>query len=173
MTTKTGMTVTSSIGGQLRGYGAAIIWCGSCGCDGSTATKSFDLGTVGAGTYTASPVAVRGDCNVKANGEWGVHVSFNGQRLRNPVDGGEWIYAPTNFYLELVESAIDGNVACDCLNGGCIPKTTYNTPGVYASLAACQSGCAKNSNCTGECISTGELAALQQAANNLQTKFCG
>lgn len=62
--------------------------------------------------------------------------------------------------------------AHDCLNGGCIPKTTYNTPGIYANLAACQSGCAKNSNCTGECVSPEELAALQQAANNLQTKFC-
>ena len=60
----------------------------------------------------------------------------------------------------------------DCLNGGCVPKTTYNTPGVFATLAACQSGCAKNSDCVGECVSTGELAALQQAANNLQTKFC-
>jgi hypothetical protein len=60
----------------------------------------------------------------------------------------------------------------DCINGGCIPKATYNTLGKYASLAACQSGCAKDSNCTGECVSAAELAALQQAANNLQSKFC-
>ncbi len=60
----------------------------------------------------------------------------------------------------------------DCLNGGCIPKTTYNTPGVFPSLAACQSGCAKNSNCTGECVSADELAALQQAAGTVRSRLC-
>jgi hypothetical protein len=60
----------------------------------------------------------------------------------------------------------------DCLNGGCIPAETYTTPGIYANLAACESGCAKNSNCKGECVSAAELAALQQAANQLQSKIC-
>jgi hypothetical protein len=60
----------------------------------------------------------------------------------------------------------------DCVNGGCVPKTTYKTPGKYATLAACQSGCAKDSNCTGECVSIAEIAALQQAANNLQARLC-
>jgi hypothetical protein len=67
---------------------------------------------------------------------------------------------------------IASNQPYDCVNGGCVPKTTYNTPGVYATLAACQSGCAKNSNCTGECVSSDEIAALQQAANNLQARLC-
>jgi hypothetical protein len=67
---------------------------------------------------------------------------------------------------------IASNQPYDCVNGGCIPKTTYNTPGVFASLAACQSGCAKNSNCTGECVSTDEIAALQQAASALQARLC-
>jgi hypothetical protein len=61
---------------------------------------------------------------------------------------------------------------CDCVNGGCVPKTTYNTPGVFATLAACESGCAKNSNCTGECVDPAEIAAHRQALNNLQSKFC-
>jgi hypothetical protein len=64
------------------------------------------------------------------------------------------------------------NEPCDCVNGGCVPKTTYNTPGVFPNLAACQSGCAKNSNCTGECIDPSEIAAHQQALNNLQAKIC-
>jgi hypothetical protein len=62
---------------------------------------------------------------------------------------------------------------CDCLNGGCIPAALYGTPGKYANLAACQSACAKDSNCIGECVSPAEIAALQQAANNLQSKICG
>jgi hypothetical protein len=62
---------------------------------------------------------------------------------------------------------------CDCVNGGCITSTTYNTPGKYANLAACQSSCAKDSNCLGECVPLTEIAALQQAANSLQSRVCG
>jgi hypothetical protein len=62
--------------------------------------------------------------------------------------------------------------AHDCVNGQCLPRDVYKTPGVYADLATCQGGCAKNSNCKGECISLEELAALQQAANNLKSRLC-
>jgi len=31
--------------------------------------------------------------------------------------------------------------AYDCLNGTCTPKSTYNTPGTYASLSVCQASC--------------------------------
>lgn len=60
----------------------------------------------------------------------------------------------------------------DCINGGCVPKTSYNTPGLFASLAACQAGCAKNSTCMGECVSAEELAALQQAASTVRSRLC-
>jgi hypothetical protein len=69
-------------------------------------------------------------------------------------------------------TSVDPEQPYDCLNGGCVPKTTYNTPGIFSTLAACLSGCAKNSNCTGECVSAEEIAALQQAANKLQSKIC-
>jgi hypothetical protein len=61
---------------------------------------------------------------------------------------------------------------CDCVNGGCVPQATYNTPGKYANLAACESGCSKDSPCDGECVSAAEIAALQQAANALQARLC-
>jgi hypothetical protein len=84
-----------------------------------------------------------------------------------------WSFYPGTFSIRYEGcEGITPNQQHDCLNGGCIPKTTYNTPGVYASLAACQSGCAKNSDCTGECVSTAEIAALAQAASNLQAKNC-
>lgn len=67
----------------------------------------------------------------------------------------------------------DPSQPCDCINGGCVPKTTYNTPGVFPTLAACESGCAKNSNCAGECVSAAEIAALQQATSTLRSKLCG
>jgi hypothetical protein len=62
---------------------------------------------------------------------------------------------------------------CDCVNGGCVPQATYSTPGKYANLAACLSGCGKDSPCTEECVSAAELAALRQAANALQSRLCG
>jgi hypothetical protein len=82
-------------------------------------------------------------------------------------DAGGW-YSSPDFYLK---NCTDEE-PCDCVNGGCVPKTTYNTPGVFASLAACQSGCAQNSTCTGECVDPAEIAGLRQALNNLQSKFC-
>jgi hypothetical protein len=67
---------------------------------------------------------------------------------------------------------LDPGQKYDCVNGGCVPKSTYSTPGKYDSLAACQSACAKDSPCNGECISAAEIAALQQAANKAQANCC-
>jgi hypothetical protein len=64
------------------------------------------------------------------------------------------------------------NQKCDCVNGGCVPKTTYNTPGKYANLAACQSNCGKDSQCEGECVPSAEIAALKQAADKAQANCC-
>lgn len=61
----------------------------------------------------------------------------------------------------------------DCINAGCVGKSLYQTPGKYATLAACQSACAKDSNCTGECVDPAEIAQLNQAINQLKSKYCG
>jgi hypothetical protein len=86
-------------------------------------------------------------------------------------DGSGWAGAPS-YSLKNCRD-VDPQQPCDCLNGGCIPKTTYNTPGKYASLTACQSACAKDSNCDGECVSAAEISALQQAADRIKSKLCG
>jgi hypothetical protein len=81
----------------------------------------------------------------------------------------------------LVEVGLSNCVDCngirpeepyDCVNGACLPARTYSTPGRYPNIAACQAACIRDSNCTGQCISTAELATLQQGANELQAKFC-
>jgi hypothetical protein len=87
-----------------------------------------------------------------------------------------WTSPPPYLYLVgcgAPPPTLDPGVPCDCINGGCLPKTTYNTPGKYASLALCQAGCAKDSVCVGECVSPSDLAALQQAANLVKSKLCG
>jgi hypothetical protein len=91
---------------------------------------------------------------------------------------GGWQYQQTGWYtIELYLKGDCGATSpeqpCDCINGGCVPKTTYNTPGKYASLALCQAGCAKDSACVGECVSPDQLAALQQAADLVKSKLCG
>lgn len=39
------------------------------------------------------------------------------------------------------DGCLPSNNAYDCINGSCIPKTQYNTPGKYNSLADCQAVC--------------------------------
>jgi hypothetical protein len=61
---------------------------------------------------------------------------------------------------------------CDYVNGGCVAKTTYGTPGRYPNLAACQAANPKDSSCDGECVSAAEISALRQAANKAQANCC-
>ncbi len=98
-------------------------------------------------------------------GRSGLWVVLDGRIIGQPY----FLYGDAT--VDVVCKDLSGN-PCDCINGGCVPKTTYGTPGVFANLAACQSGCAKNSTCAGECVDPAEIAALKQALNTLQSKFC-
>ena len=102
-----------------------------------------------------------------------VPVPYFGDSTSNSTKSGSFVIVSCSKCSGCCTDAINPDQACDCVNGGCVPKATYNTPGAFATLAACQSGCAKNSNCAGECVDPAELAALQQAASNLQSKICG
>lgn len=85
-----------------------------------------------------------------------------------------WYGAP-EYYLKNctgTPSPVAANQPYDCINGECLPKSTYKSPGKYSNLAACQSGCGKDSNCTGECIPSDEIAALQSAVAKLKGKIC-
>ncbi len=86
------------------------------------------------------------------------------------IFGGRGWNSKPAYYLKGCN--VDPSQPCDCLNGNCVPKATYNTPGYYANLADCKSGCGKNSPCNGECVSASEVAALQQAAENLIARVC-
>lgn len=90
--------------------------------------------------------------------------------LGGNFSGTGWYESP-QYYLKNCTNLIP-NQPYDCINGGCVPKTTYMTPGKYENLAACQSGCAKDSPCTGECVSPEQIAALQQAASNVRSRLC-
>ena len=63
------------------------------------------------------------------------------------VDGGGKI--PTPAYPNKVFGSCSQCFAStyDCLNGLCIASNTYNTPGLYKSLADCQAVCANGGAC--------------------------
>lgn len=101
------------------------------------------------------------------------YSASNGYNVGNAseISGSATIVACSNCAGCCTDPLPDGK--CDCLNGGCVPQATYNTPGKYANLAACESGCGKDSPCNGECVSADEIAALQQAVATVQTRLCG
>ncbi len=58
----------------------------------------------------------------------------------------------------------------DCVNGACISKTRYNTPGLYKSLPECQTAC--GAGCSGKCISSDDWAQIQGLSNQLKSRNC-
>ena len=58
----------------------------------------------------------------------------------------------------------------DCINGACIPKTTYDTPGLYQSLEDCEVAC--GTGCSGKCISNSEWAQIEGLSNELKSTTC-
>ena len=85
-------------------------------------------------------------------------------------DANNWSFSTYAFSYSGCEP--DPNKPCDCINGGCVPATMYDTPGLFPKLADCQSGCAPDSDCEGECVSSAEILTLQQSIGNLQSKIC-
>jgi hypothetical protein len=77
------------------------------------------------------------------------------------LGGGDFVYRNGTTSISVVAEASPtagfqtygncdscGAVFYDCINGECIPKTTYNTPGHYETLAACQAECG---TCENQC----------------------
>lgn len=62
------------------------------------------------------------------------------------------------------------SVQYDCVNGGCIKKSVYNTPGLYESLDDCQLAC--GTGCSGKCISNADWAQIEGLSNQLKNRNC-
>ncbi len=75
----------------------------------------------------------------------------------------------------------------DCINGNCVPKSTYNTPGLYVSLADCQAVCANGGACAegkqcvdpitfcpdGKvCLDKGEFASIEALISKIDSEVC-
>lgn len=58
----------------------------------------------------------------------------------------------------------------DCINGACLPKTSYGTPGIYPSLSACEIAC--GTGCSGKCISNADWAQIEGLSSELKSTNC-
>lgn len=58
----------------------------------------------------------------------------------------------------------------DCLNGVCVTQETYDSPGLYASVAECEQACGPE--CNGKCLSNEEWDKITSLANRLKSKNC-
>lgn len=61
-------------------------------------------------------------------------------------------------------------VKYDCINGACLPKATYNTPGLYQSLEDCEVAC--GAGCSGKCISNSEWAQIEGLSDEVRSTNC-
>lgn len=96
-----------------------------------------------------------------------------------PYPGGYWqISRPPKYFYKgscppsVLPTQLDPSQPHDCINGNCLPSTTYKTMGFYSNLADCQSGCAKNSKCAGECVPQNEIENLRTAVTKLRSRIC-
>ncbi|MDZ8070377.1 MAG: hypothetical protein RMY64_35665 [Nostoc sp. DedQUE08] len=59
----------------------------------------------------------------------------------------------------------------DCVNGACIKKSVYSTPGIYQSLSDCEVAC--GTGCSGQCISNSDWAQIEGLSSQLKNRNCG
>jgi hypothetical protein len=64
----------------------------------------------------------------------------------------------------------DSDLPHDCINGACIKKSVYGTPGLYKSLSECEIAC--GTGCSGKCISNDDWAQIEGLSNQLKSRNC-
>ncbi|WP_414622046.1 hypothetical protein [Calothrix sp. CCY 0018] len=68
------------------------------------------------------------------------------------------------------EGCVDPNIYYDCINGACVKKDKYGTPGIYQTIEECEVVCGEG--CSGKCIANADWAKIQDFASKLKTKNC-
>ena len=80
----------------------------------------------------------------------------------------------TNY--DLLASSIVSQEYCgtedffDCINGACVKKEVYSTPGIYQGIEECEVAC--GSGCSGKCLSNSEWSKINSLASQLKSKNC-
>ncbi len=128
-------------------------------------------------------------------GSCGVILIINGANTGIGERSAQWIDVGTAGYEIPAEFATNYGNECtpapppikyDCLNGNCVPKSQYNTPGLYLSLEACEAACGGNScpspfECLEPanycppgktCIPNSDWGKIESLSNQLKNKSC-
>jgi hypothetical protein len=145
-----------------------------CGCEGTfTITYSYQ-----GSSYTANATGYENDQPYLKNSGG---LAYLWSACRNVDMRGGQVWAGTNEAPIQSYTFTKTNPLCgtpdeppqekyDCINGSCIPKTTYNTPGLYQSLSACEIAC--GTGCSGKCISNSDWAQIEGLSSQLRNKSC-
>lgn len=82
-----------------------------------------------------------------------------------------WCFSSSGCYIvSAVFTPSQAPLEYDCINGACLPKTTYNTPGLYPTLEECEVSC--GAGCSGKCISNSDWAKIEGLSSQLKNKNC-
>ena len=94
-------------------------------------------------------------------------------RVKFPPGGANciavWI-VPKNSQPDIDEPPENENIPYDCINGACVQKKIYSTPGIFKSISECETAC--GTGCSGQCIPNDEWNKIQSLANQLKNKNC-
>lgn len=86
--------------------------------------------------------------------------------------GNQWIGETLrSFTVRQISLCAGQTLTYDCINGACFQSSQFNTPGIYTSLAQCESQCG-GSTCKGKCISNSDWAQIEGLANQLKNQNC-
>jgi hypothetical protein len=183
MAVKTGISINTSVGGELSISGTAAIWCGSCSCTSTgTQSESYPIGSVGPGTYLLS-LQPHNNCWIYYNGQQTVTAAVGGTSFNQQFGPSSTQWIAGSVTIRLVEGGTtDPNLKYDCVNGSCVLQTQYSTPGVFSSLTECNAICTSN-GCQPPganycppgkvCIESAEWSQIEQLTNQVQSKCCG
>ncbi|MBN3911094.1 MAG: hypothetical protein HWQ35_32500 [Nostoc sp. NMS1] len=154
----------------------------------------------GGGCYAYPEDDIYADLGNKSHPNFSLNVTGTGLACGgysfNVTDNnsGAVIYTSTspakNVHLEIIDNDTGKPPTApryDCINGQCILKNTYNTPGIYNSLADCQAVCANGGACgSGKqcvdpttfcpdgkvCIDQGEFASIEALISKIGSEVC-
>lgn len=165
----------------IRGYGAAPL-SSTVSADyrsnlPSSYIEFFYSSPAIAPTSQVTLVSRRANPN-QTNNSYDVYfVGTTNNRIVYP--NGMWdVYRPPEFFHKgscppsALPTPLDPSQRFDCINGNCLPATSYNTQGFYSNQADCIAGCAKNSPCKGECVPQNEIQNLRTSVSKLKDRVC-
>ncbi|MFM5960404.1 MAG: hypothetical protein ACKOQ2_25165, partial [Dolichospermum sp.] len=61
-----------------------------------------------------------------------------------------------------------GSPRYDCINGACLNKSQYGTPGIYESISVCEQNCGPG--CGGVCVPNADWTTISSLASQVKNK---